>query len=324
MFYATWFRWDTNEHARYPSGAIPLQFQPLQLAGGISGIEVLAEHVIPRICTLKYQVQIGGNWQDFDTAPNTPQWSTNPALLPFRALFIGTTDLMPAFNIREMQVKLSGPQLGAFHHISNDIIPGNPIGHVELIALADAFDAAHGTLVASIHYNTTVKQYADVITDQIMGDGSLMRTWVFNVKGLVLSGATLAGGAAGVAATGQMTFVNQPQNGDSITLNGSKVTFKTSGATGLQVNIGASLAATVTALQTFLNASADAQITLNTYGIGTGGLILTITSKTTGTGSNSYTLDAACSITAFTPILDGSWDGTGTPFTVKKLIKYAS
>ena len=324
LFYATWFRWQSNQIAKYPQGAIPIHFQPLQLAGGIAGVEVLAEHIVPRITTLKYQVQMGGNWMDFDTAPNSPLWSTNPALLPFRVLFIGTTDLMPGFNIVEMQIKLSGPLLGAFHHISNDIIPGNPIGHVELITLNTGFDAAHCTLVASIHYNTTVKQYADVITDQIMGDGSLMRTWIFNVKGLVLSGPTMSGGAAGVAATTSITFVNQPANNDSITFNGSKVTFKTSGATGLQVNIGASLAATVTALQTFLNSTADAQISQVTWGITGGGLTLTGTADVTGTAMNAFTIDAACVIAAFTPILDGSWDGTATPFIVKKLIKYAS
>jgi hypothetical protein len=48
-----------------------------------------------------------------------------------------------------------------------------------------------------------------------------------------------------------------PRNGDTVTINGTAVTFVTSGATGNQVNIGANAAATATALCTMLNASSD-------------------------------------------------------------------
>lgn len=51
------------------------------------------------------------------------------------------------------------------------------------------------------------------------------------------------------------SFSNQPADDSSITINGQTLTFKTSGAAGNQVNIGASLAATLTAAAAFLNAS---------------------------------------------------------------------
>ena len=48
-----------------------------------------------------------------------------------------------------------------------------------------------------------------------------------------------------------------PRNGDTITINGTEVTFVTSGASGNQVNIGTDAPATATALYTMLNASSD-------------------------------------------------------------------
>jgi hypothetical protein len=54
-----------------------------------------------------------------------------------------------------------------------------------------------------------------------------------------------------------ITIVSNPASGDTVTINGTTVTFVTSGGTGNQVNIGASAAATATALYTMLNASTN-------------------------------------------------------------------
>jgi hypothetical protein len=89
-------------------------------------------------------------------------------------------------------------------------------------------------------------------------------------------------------ATGSVTLTSNPATGTTIVLNGTTVTFVTSGATGNQVNIGANLAATLTALATFLSASADAQIAKCTYSVTT--TVLSITDKTGGAGGNSFTL----------------------------------
>jgi hypothetical protein len=65
---------------------------------------------------------------------------------------------------------------------------------------------------------------------------------------------------------------------------------------------------------------------LNNYAItgGAGGTTLAITAKASGLAGNNITLDASCSVTAFTPELDGTWDGTGDAYIVSKYIKYAS
>jgi hypothetical protein len=95
-----------------------------------------------------------------------------------------------------------------------------------------------------------------------------------------------------VRATGTLTFSAQPIASSTITLNGTVWTFVASGATGNQTNIGANLAATLTALATNLNASADANVTAATYSASA--TALTVTSKTWG-GGNGYTLAASTS-----------------------------
>ena len=90
---------------------------------------------------------------------------------------------------------------------------------------------------------------------------------------------------------GWISLPTNPSASNTITLNGTAWTFVTSGATGPQTNIGANAAATITALATNLNASADAQVAKNTYAALAGSpTTLQITSKTAGTTNNGYTL----------------------------------
>ena len=89
-------------------------------------------------------------------------------------------------------------------------------------------------------------------------------------------------------AAGTITFVSNPGNNTTITLNGSTWTFVTSGAAGNQTNIQGTLAATLTQLQSDLQNSNDAQVVLASYVVSA--TVLTITYKTPGTGGNSYTI----------------------------------
>jgi hypothetical protein len=66
---------------------------------------------------------------------------------------------------------------------------------------------------------------------------------------------------------GTVTFSALPITGSSITLQGTTITFVTSGATGLQVNIGGSVAATLASLLTLLNASADLNLVQAVYSV---------------------------------------------------------
>jgi hypothetical protein len=129
-------------------------------------------------------------------------------------------------------------------------------------------------------------------------------------------------------ASGTVTFTGQPANNDTVTINGVVITFKTSGATGAQVNIGATAGATVTNFVNLINGTPDS--TNDTTGLtvegndplaGTGvtatvdatGLIVTLHAVAPGTAGNSITLtEAATNVTVSGATLAGGAAETDT------------
>jgi hypothetical protein len=115
--------------------------------------------------------------------------------------------------------------------------------------------------------------------------------------GVWLKGALGAPVVAGIiAATGAINFSAQPAVNSTVTINGTVFTFVASGATGNQCNIGANLAATMTALAVVLNASVIGGVAAATY---TGApAALTIVHDTLGSAGNAFTLAASTSPTS--------------------------
>lgn len=105
-----------------------------------------------------------------------------------------------------------------------------------------------------------------------------------NSYGLLKSGANIAVSAAtllgGVAA-------------DTLTVNGTAITFVAGAPSGNQVRVGATVAATAANLQTFLAASADTNIDNATYS--TNGTVTTVTNILAGVAGNSFTLTKSSS-----------------------------
>lgn len=120
----------------------------------------------------------------------------------------------------------------------------------------------------------------------------------------------------GRRASGSITFSVNPSADDTITLNGTAWTFKASGATGNQVNLGASLALTMAALKTALNASAETQTAKCTYEVNSTKLFITFDAR--GTTGNAFTL-AASAATVSASTLEGgaAADGVVTSGTLQ-------
>lgn len=102
-------------------------------------------------------------------------------------------------------------------------------------------------------------------------------------------------------ATSSISFLSDPTafgsitiaagnaaNNDTVTVNGTAITFKTSNPAGNQVLIGADEAATAANLQAFLAASDDANLSLAAYSVV--GAVVYPVAKISGTGGNAYTL----------------------------------
>lgn len=101
-----------------------------------------------------------------------------------------------------------------------------------------------------------------------------------------------------LAATARIWFDGQPTASQTITLNGTGITFVASGATGMQVNIGASPQATAFAVANLVNANSGA--CGMTAFCPAGNSVVELTATVTGTAGNSYGLTKTASNVRFT------------------------
>lgn len=114
----------------------------------------------------------------------------------------------------------------------------------------------------------------------------------------------------GVKATGTMTFSGQPAANDTLTINAHVITFKTSGATGAQVDIGG------TATLTAQNVKAYIEDNLDTLQVVPSGAstVITLTATSAGTWGNSITLARSGSFPAVSDAeLAGGTNGGAIP-----------
>jgi hypothetical protein len=130
---------------------------------------------------------------------------------------------------------------------------------------------------------------------------------------VITSGTTGAGSAVGYlvpsSAFGSLTVATQPEANDTVTINGTAITFVAANATGNQVNLGTDAAHTAANLIAFLNNSKDTNISALTYWL-TGTTIYAL-SKAAGSSGNSHTLaTSGTHVTVSGATLTGGVDGT--------------
>jgi len=140
-----------------------------------------------------------------------------------------------------------------------------------------------------------------------------------NNRFVIKSGTTGTSSSIGFlfdpTAFGYLDFASLPANNDTVTIQGTAITFKTSGATGNQVNIAGTGAAMATAFAAFANASTDANLSLMSY-LAVGSKVYVI-SDLTGTAGNAYTLAKS----GTNPTLSGATLAGGSGTSVASLLK---
>lgn len=141
-------------------------------------------------------------------------------------------------------------------------------------------------------------------------------TWdAVNLRFVVTSGTTGAQSSVSFfsppRASGNITFAAQPAANATVTLNGTVVTFVAGAPAAFQVQIGASLQATLNALSAFANASADAGISQATYTNSSTKLF--VVSKVTGAGGNAFTLAASVAVVSGATLTGGAGVDVATP-----------
>lgn len=130
--------------AKFAAPRTVLQMTSLQLAGGIGDLDMLYETIVPDGTELHWEYQVAGIWYPLNDR-SASNLRSLPNLLPLRAVFVGTTDVMPGISLTNSQVIASRPGT-AFTHFSTMRTLATPSDTVKVRILLEEFDAAHHTV----------------------------------------------------------------------------------------------------------------------------------------------------------------------------------
>ncbi|MCB1473839.1 MAG: hypothetical protein H6884_09810 [Rhodobiaceae bacterium] len=151
------------------------------LSGGVTDIDLDLEQIVPDGATITYEVQIEGDWYpvDFVASGNHPLYGL-PASVNARMVLLGTTELMPGVKIGASYRRLSRPRTDTTHISEARTAPAN-VDEVHLTAVLEGFDNTPHDCTATLLVGGTfdTEETADSVSDQVLPDGSVRRTWVF-------------------------------------------------------------------------------------------------------------------------------------------------
>jgi hypothetical protein len=199
--------------AKFTSTRVSVELKPLQLAGGVADIDILAPQIVPDATNLTYQVRVGDTW--YSIAETTPDFlGSLPAVLPLRAVMTGTPELMPVIHATDSQVRVSRAKT-AFTHVSSErtLPSGMTTKQVRVVVRLYPFVAAQHTIAVTLltgaGYATSVTPAAVVTRNVSSSDraNDVEKEYLFTVASPIAAyKIRMAGGAS---SAGQLFHIEQ-------------------------------------------------------------------------------------------------------------------
>lgn len=115
--------------AKFRTNRCTAQLLSLELNGGIAAIDLNFDSTRPPGTTIQFEVQHQGNWSPLGYYESNPLIAL-PPLLPFRVVFVGTTDEMPGIGVASNSRTLTTRPRSDFRHISTARTMPTPINTV--------------------------------------------------------------------------------------------------------------------------------------------------------------------------------------------------
>jgi hypothetical protein len=186
--------------AKFERSRLSVELSPLQLAGGILDLDILNEGITPPACRTDFEVQVNGAWIPLDGAPNGPNLSGLPAILPLRVTLTGTTDLMPGFGLSNSQAIVSRSKT-AFTWVGETRTLGSPTTSIKIITDLQAFDETKHDCSVTLLTGADLSgsETADVVEDVLLANGAIRRTSVFNLTAVSTYAVRIVGSTTGAA-----------------------------------------------------------------------------------------------------------------------------
>lgn len=129
--------------ANFVNTRIEVDLNSLNLSGGIDNIDIAFEGVTPGGTELHFEVRPEGSsrWYRMGSGDGNP-FAGLPALVNFRAVFVGTKDLMPGIRLTNGRVKVARPAV-TMVHFTNPITLPAATRKLQLIITLDVFNEAN-------------------------------------------------------------------------------------------------------------------------------------------------------------------------------------
>lgn len=163
--------------AQFASTRTEVMLQALALAGGMTDINLVAPHVIPKGCEFHYEIQPSGAGAWYKLGDPAMRLSAGPNLVNLRAVFTGTSDLSAAFVLTNNAVTVSRPNTTSTWWSGAKACASTT--SIALSALVSAWDAANHTLTPKIVIGGT--EYAASVTTSADEDGAKRIKYTFTV-----------------------------------------------------------------------------------------------------------------------------------------------
>ncbi len=150
------------------------------LSGGIADIDLDLEQVVPRGCSVSYQVQIGSAWKDLSfVLSGAHPLTALPVSVNARAVLVGTSDLMPGIMLARSFRTLARPKTSFVYISKPHILPGNS-DEVQVRTQMDGWDggvhAVTVKLLVAPSYGTVVNASATTISNEEYGGQPIKRS----------------------------------------------------------------------------------------------------------------------------------------------------
>ena len=189
--------------AQFRQARTEVQLQPVSLSGGLTDLALSASQVVPQGTELRYEVQVAGRWYALGDAAMV--LNSAPALVPLRAVLLGTSDLAPAFKLAAGAI-VASRAAGALTHWSIARTLGTSSTQILVQVVAAGYNASHHALTCSVKSGGTTHT-PDVTVSALEADGGATRfTYTFNIGAGVTTytikiAATCDGQVAPIAIT---------------------------------------------------------------------------------------------------------------------------
>ena len=205
--------------ASFDNSRIEVDLGALNLSGGIDDIDIAYEGVTPGGTELYFEVRPQGSarWYRIGQDAENP-FQGLPALVSFRAVFIGTKDLMPGLRLTDSDVVVSRPAT-TFTWFSEQINLPAPTQTLKVIVILDMFNEANhdfGVVINDVTNSVNNKAAGSVVDESIdERDGTrkrIRRTYEWTATQL-----TTATSAFVMKATGSLTSAQEVFHGERLT-----------------------------------------------------------------------------------------------------------